>query len=67
MLIRLGRSTVRQLERFIRAALVRVVAASDLVRGREIPLILADVVTGSVHPKQFPTALHDHLLKLETV
>jgi hypothetical protein len=32
MLIWLGGSTVRQLERFIWAALVRVVAASDLVR-----------------------------------
>lgn len=46
---------------------MRVVAASDLVRGREIALVLADLITGSVDPKQFTAALHDHLLKLEAV
>lgn len=43
------------------------VAASNLVRRGEIALVLADMVTGSVDPKQFPTTLHDHLLKLEAV
>jgi hypothetical protein len=43
------------------------VAPSDLMRGRETPLILVDLVAGSVDAKYFPSALHYHLLELEAI